>query len=104
MDGIASYHRATAGEGACPPIKFGSVTCGQAHIFDRYAQLLGDNLGEGGVVALALRANAGCHADAPADLDRDFCTFVGANACSLDIGDEAQPDVFAFSTQTRLLD
>ena len=55
VDGVAGDHRGAAGEGGDAPVEGLGVALDQDHVLDRDAELVGDDLREDGVVALALR-------------------------------------------------
>ena len=65
VDGVAGHHRAAAGEGAGAPVELVGVAGHHVDVADIDAELVGDDLGEGGEVPLALRADAGRDATLP---------------------------------------
>ncbi len=64
-------------------------------VLHRHAQLGRDDLGERGLVALALAGQAGRHVDAPVGLDLDVAALVRPDARALDVAGQADPDAAA---------
>src|SRR6516165_332791 len=89
MGSIAGYHCGAAGEGAGAPMELVGVAGDHVDVGDRNADLVGDDLGEAGEMALTLGADAGCEQYPTTTLDLDSGALIGANAGALDIKDHA---------------
>jgi hypothetical protein len=103
MGGVAGHHRAAAREGADAPIELVSVAGYPVDVGDRDTDLVGDDLGEAGEMALALGADAGGEQHPAAALDLDSGALMGADAGAFDI--EHHPDAHppSLGAQLRLL-
>ena len=102
MHGVAGHHRAAAGEGAGAPVELVGIAGDDIDFIDPHTHLVGDDLREAGVVALALRADAGDQAHAAAGLHLHLGAFVGADAGAFDVEHQPQADAAAGGAVGRL--
>src|SRR5215469_8553021 len=84
MRSVASHYCASASEGADAPMELVGVPGHHVDVRDRDADLVGDDLGEAGKMALTLGADAGCEHHPAATLDLDTGALVGTDAGACD--------------------
>src|SRR6516165_2304089 len=102
MGSVAGHDRAAAGEGTDAPMELVGVAGHHVDVRDRDADLVGDDLGEAGEMALTLRADAGREQHSAAALDLYSGALIGADAGALDVADHADAHAPARSPQLRL--
>src|SRR5207237_8966761 len=74
-DGVARGYQSPTGVGPGAPIEATRIAGDDGHIRHVAAKLVGDDLGEGGVVALTLAGNTGHREHSPARLAADVGAF-----------------------------
>ena len=92
MDRRAAHHGRAGGEGADGVRHLAGVAGGDLDVLEPHAEGVGDDLREGGLVALALRGEAGRDLDLAGGLDVHVGALVGADAGALDVAGEADAD------------
>ena len=90
-DRVATHHGRTRGESAHGIGEPARVTCRDEDVVDRHTELIGDDLGEHGLVSLPLAGQAGGDVDPAAGLDLDMAPLVGTDARSLYVATDPEP-------------
>src|SRR5262249_11155284 len=98
-----SYHCAAASEGADAPMELVGVAGHHVDVRDRDADLVGDDLGEAGEMALALGADAGCEHHPATTLDLDTGALIRTDAGPFDIAPHADAHPPSRGPQLRLV-
>src|SRR5215469_2816598 len=102
MRSVASHYCASASEGADAPMELVGVPGHHVDVRDRDADLVGDDLGEAGKMALTLGADAGCEHHPAATLDLDTGALIGTDAGAFDIEHHADAHPPSRGPQLRL--
>ena len=92
MDRRPAHHGRARGERAHGVGHLAGVAGGDLDVLEPHAEGVGDDLRERGLVALALRGEAGRDLDLAGGLDVDVGALVGADAGALDVAGEADAD------------
>ncbi len=92
MDGVAGHDRRARREGADRVLQPPRVAGDDLDVLEGDAELVGDDLGEDGLVALALGAEPGGDLDLAGRFDEDVAALVGADAGALDVGRQADAE------------
>src|SRR5215472_741108 len=103
MGGVPGHHRGAAGEGAHTPMELVGVAGHHVNVGNSDADLVGDDLGEAGEMALTLGSDAGSEQHPAAALDLDSGALIGADAGAFHIKYHANAHTPSRSPQLRLL-
>ena len=103
VDRRATHHRGARGERADGVRHPAGVTRDHLDVLELHPELVGDQLGEHGGVALPLRGEAGGDLDLAGGLDVDVRTFVGTDAGALDVAGEADAHLSSLRRHLRLV-